>query len=143
MTRPRSGSISRLIMRSVVVLPHPDGPMRTQVSPSGISSDRSRTALEPDANCLVTFSRRITARLPYRNERAAIPGHAAVGRLGMALHARPVRVGGGAAARRADCDRGGRGLGPCTAFGYPRPSLARIETSSAGRVRRVLHDPLD
>src|SRR5690348_14661239 len=59
-TRPESGSMSRLIMRSVVVLPHPDGPIKTHVSPSGISSERSRTALDPPANCLLTFSRRIT-----------------------------------------------------------------------------------
>src|SRR5947209_3183219 len=59
--RPLSGSRRRLIMRRVVVLPQPDGPMRTHVSPSLISSDRSRTALDPLANCLLTFSSRITA----------------------------------------------------------------------------------
>src|SRR5256714_15149812 len=61
MIRPLSGSMSRLIMRSVVVLPHPDGPMSTQVCSSGISSVRFSTAFEPPGNCLVTFSSSITA----------------------------------------------------------------------------------
>ena len=33
--RPPVGSISRLIIRSVVVLPQPDGPTSTQISPVG------------------------------------------------------------------------------------------------------------
>src|SRR5947208_16648069 len=41
---PDVGSISRLIMRRVVVLPHPDGPTRHATSPSGTSKDRSPTA---------------------------------------------------------------------------------------------------
>ena len=32
--RPDVGSMSRLIIRSVVDLPHPDGPMSTAISPS-------------------------------------------------------------------------------------------------------------
>ena len=36
---PAVGSISRLIIRSVVVLPQPDGPTSTHTSPSGTSSD--------------------------------------------------------------------------------------------------------
>ena len=59
--RPLSGAISRLIIRSVVVLPQPDGPMSTHVWPPGMSRVRSLTALEPRANSLLTFSNRITA----------------------------------------------------------------------------------
>ena len=36
--------MSRLIMRSVVDLPQPDGPMSTAISPSGTSRLRSPTA---------------------------------------------------------------------------------------------------
>ena len=62
-------------MRSVVVLPQPDGPTRTHTSPSGTSSVSSRTATFPFGNCLVTESRRITARprsatAGYGNRRA-------------------------------------------------------------------------
>src|SRR5438477_3777 len=57
MIRPRSGSISRLIIRSVVVLPQPDGPISTQAWPSGMSSDRSSTAFDPPAKPLLTCSR--------------------------------------------------------------------------------------
>src|SRR5579859_64744 len=60
-TRPRSGSRRRLIIRSVVVLPQPDGPIRTHVFPVGMSRLRSLTAFEPPAKFLLTFSRRITA----------------------------------------------------------------------------------
>ena len=36
--------ISRLIIFIAVVLPPPDGPMRTQISPAGMVSDRSSIA---------------------------------------------------------------------------------------------------
>ena len=42
--RPPVGSSSRLIIRSVVVLPQPDGPTRATSSPSGTSRERSPTA---------------------------------------------------------------------------------------------------
>src|ERR1700704_5152570 len=42
--RPEVGSMRRLIIFMVVVLPQPDGPTRTQISPAGIVSDRSFTA---------------------------------------------------------------------------------------------------
>ena len=45
--RPAVGSISRLTIFIVVVLPHPDGPTSTQISPSGTSSERSSTATWP------------------------------------------------------------------------------------------------
>jgi len=47
--RPDVGSIIRLIMRNVVVLPHPEGPTSTVMLPSGTSSDRSSTAVVPSA----------------------------------------------------------------------------------------------
>ena len=57
--RPDVGSMSRLIILSVVVLPQPDGPTSTQISPSGMSSDSSRTASWPFGYCLLIASRRI------------------------------------------------------------------------------------
>jgi hypothetical protein len=42
--RPEVGSLSRLIIRIVVVLPQPDGPTKTTISPAGISSETSSTA---------------------------------------------------------------------------------------------------
>src|SRR5581483_5669312 len=57
---PLLGSISRLIIFSVVVFPQPLGPTRTQISPGGTSSDRSLTAptwlpdRERSAKCLLT-----------------------------------------------------------------------------------------
>src|SRR5437773_6283572 len=44
---PEVGSIRRLIIFMVVVLPHPDGPTSTTVSPRPMSSDRSATAAPP------------------------------------------------------------------------------------------------
>src|SRR3990170_2609470 len=41
---PVVGSTNRLIIRSVVVFPHPEGPTRTVVSPRFMSRDRSLTA---------------------------------------------------------------------------------------------------
>ena len=41
---PDVRSISRLTSFIAVVFPLPDGPMRTQISPAGISSVRSETA---------------------------------------------------------------------------------------------------
>ena len=55
--RPLVGSISRLIMRSSVVLPQPDGPTSTATSPSGTSSVSSRTATVPFGYCLLTLQR--------------------------------------------------------------------------------------
>ena len=60
--RPPDGSMSRLIMRSVVVLPQPEGPTRTQSSPSGIVKLSSATATESAPYRLVTRSSVITAR---------------------------------------------------------------------------------
>jgi hypothetical protein len=52
---PAVGSIRRLIIFIVVVLPHPEGPTRTTVSPSLMSIERFSTAAPPDdPNCLET-----------------------------------------------------------------------------------------
>src|SRR6266568_8403304 len=52
---PALGSISRLIIRIVVVLPQPDGPTRTAISPSLMSRLRSFTAAPDDeGKCLET-----------------------------------------------------------------------------------------
>src|SRR5207244_6346800 len=50
--RPEVGSSRPAIMRSVVVLPQPDGPSRQKKSPSGIVNVDSRTAANsPNALC--------------------------------------------------------------------------------------------
>src|SRR3954451_6935739 len=59
--RPDVGSMRRLSIFNVVVLPQPDGPTSTHTSPSGISSESSRTATWPLGYCLLIASRRITA----------------------------------------------------------------------------------
>src|SRR5689334_9079988 len=41
---PEVGSMSRLIIRIVVVLPHPEGPTNTTISPAGISMFTESTA---------------------------------------------------------------------------------------------------
>ena len=61
-TRPLVGSIIRLIMRSVVVLPQPLGPTSTMVWPAGTSRLSSSTATVPPGYRFVTFSKVITAR---------------------------------------------------------------------------------
>ena len=42
--RPLVGSMSRLTILRLVVLPQPDGPTSTQILPAGTVSDRSLTA---------------------------------------------------------------------------------------------------
>ena len=44
---PEVGSIIRLIIRSEVVLPQPDGPTSTVIWPDGASSSSSSTATVP------------------------------------------------------------------------------------------------
>src|SRR2546423_1435151 len=61
---PDVGSMSRLTILSVVVLPHPDGPSSTQISPSATSKlTRSAASAAPDgvSNALVTLSSLIIA----------------------------------------------------------------------------------
>src|SRR5882757_3473968 len=62
--RPLLGSTIRLIIRSVVVFPQPDGPTRTVIEPSGMSSDSSSTATVPSGYLLVTDSMRIKTGSP-------------------------------------------------------------------------------
>ena len=68
--RPWLGSIRRLIIFSVVVLPQPDGPTNITVEPAGISRVRWSTAgLAREPYCLVTPSSRIGT--PVTSERAS------------------------------------------------------------------------
>src|SRR4029079_10272749 len=52
---PSSGSSKPPIIRSVVVLPHPDGPRSAKKEPAGISSEMPFTAVTP-SNALTTDS---------------------------------------------------------------------------------------
>src|SRR5580765_5144117 len=56
---PEVGRIIRLIMRSEVVLPQPDGPTRTVICPLGASRLRLSTATVPSGYCFVTPSKTI------------------------------------------------------------------------------------
>ena len=58
--RPDVGSSIRLIMRSEVVLPHPDGPTKTVILPVGASSDEIVDGDVSSPKRLVTDSNRIT-----------------------------------------------------------------------------------
>src|ERR671918_848447 len=67
---PELGSMRRLIIFMVVVLPQPEGPMRTTVSPLFMSRERSPTAAGPPfwLNVLDTFLSEIATsdiRSPY------------------------------------------------------------------------------
>ena len=57
--RPRVGRSKPPIIRSVVVLPQPDGPSSVRNSPVSTVSETSSTAVT-SRNCLVTFARRIS-----------------------------------------------------------------------------------
>src|SRR5215212_4016285 len=65
-TRPPVGSSSPATIRSVVVLPHPDGPSSAKKDPSGTVTVRSSTATK-SPKCLVTPS--------SRRSRPASPTH--------------------------------------------------------------------
>src|SRR5437763_3992682 len=104
--RPWSGSIRRLIMRRVVVFPHPDGPIRTHVCASPISRLRSSTAFAPVAKRLVTCSSWIISIQRWRAGRVYPGRHRSV-HLPSASHSWPASPG-----------RGFRGGGP-----QPFPAL--------------------
>jgi hypothetical protein len=53
---PAVGFSRPAIMRSAVVLPHPEEPTRIMNSPSAMSRVSSSTATVPPANCLLTAS---------------------------------------------------------------------------------------
>lgn len=60
---PLVGSTMRLIMRSSVVLPHPDDPTKTVVFREGMTRLKSSTARVPSGNSLVTLLNSIMARV--------------------------------------------------------------------------------
>src|ERR1700727_706742 len=62
--RPPVGSMSRLIMRSVVVLPQPEGPISMHSSPSGMVRLRALTATSRDPYRFDTASRVIMGPHP-------------------------------------------------------------------------------
>src|SRR5437867_7421073 len=89
-TLPDDGVTRRLIMRSVVVLPHPEGPRRTQIWPSPTSKlTRSTACTSPRevAYVLVSASRRIVAiaslilpcAQPFGREAALQPQQGVIG----------------------------------------------------------------
>src|SRR5688572_20226857 len=57
-TRPDVGASRPAIMRSVVVLPQPEGPTNVKNSRSPISTDTSSTAVTRRPKCLLTCSSR-------------------------------------------------------------------------------------
>src|SRR4051794_2449480 len=71
---PDVGSMRRLIMRRIVVLPQPEGPTSTHTSPVGTSKERSSTATSPPGYTFRTDSSRITAAGRYY--RPLAPGRA-------------------------------------------------------------------
>ncbi len=58
---PEVGSTMRLIIRSEVVLPQPEGPTKTVMAPLSMDMVRSSTAGWPPWYCLVTFWNSIMA----------------------------------------------------------------------------------
>src|SRR5260370_24655584 len=86
---PLVGSMRRLIILRIVVLPHPEGPTRTNTSPLGTSKVRSSTATNPPGYCLRTDSSRITEGgryhrvLALRRARAHRSGERRVGERGV------------------------------------------------------------
>src|SRR5215212_11356113 len=71
---PAVGSTMRFTIRKLVVLPQPDEPTSTVISPVGMSIDSPSTALVPSANRFVTLSKRITGRWhPSRSSRSRYP----------------------------------------------------------------------
>ena len=63
---PLVGSIRRLIMRSSVVLPHPDDPTKTVVLCAGSTRLKSSTAVVPSAKRFVTERNSIAMHPPGR-----------------------------------------------------------------------------
>src|SRR5690606_31080572 len=61
-TSPLVGSTMRLIMRSSVVLPHPDDPTNTVVLREGSTRLKSSTASVPSGNLLITERNSIMSR---------------------------------------------------------------------------------
>src|SRR5258706_1590475 len=96
--RPLVGSMSRLTIFMVVVLPQPDGPTSTQISPSGTSRVRSSTATLPLPKRFVRCSSRITSEREVSV--AGCAGHRAelVGLVAVGDESRPAHLVGHARA---------------------------------------------
>src|SRR5215468_1420331 len=73
--RPAVGSSIRLIIRRLVVLPHPDGPTSTVICPDGASRSTPSTATVPSGNLFVTPSNRITTCLQSAETDTAGPAY--------------------------------------------------------------------
>ena len=74
---PSVGSSKPDIMRSVVVLPHPDGPMREMYSPCAICRDRSSTARISRPKRLVTLIRSTAMSLMPNPANPSLPSRCA------------------------------------------------------------------
>src|SRR4051794_37430747 len=72
--RPDVGSTNRLTIRIEVVLPHPDGPTKTAISPGGTSSESSSTATVPSGYRLATRSSRIIGSVVSIADASMSPG---------------------------------------------------------------------
>ena len=123
---PDVGSISRLIIRIVVVLPQPDGPTRAAIRPRGTSKDSSWTATVPSGYVLATSCRLIAGVWFTSPPRPRTEGpHGMARRVGQPGHRRRHADAGGllddvAAGTSRPMGSGavprhGR-LGPCEAF---------------------------
>ena len=64
---PTVGSSSPATIRSVVVLPQPDGPRRAKKEPAGITSERSSTALKSPYVLVI----RVSFKSPRADEMSA------------------------------------------------------------------------
>src|SRR5215468_8317031 len=73
--RPVVGSIIRLTIRRLVVLPHPDGPTSTVICPDGATRSTPSTATVPSGNLFVTPSNRITTCLQSAETDTAGPAY--------------------------------------------------------------------
>src|SRR3954464_9561557 len=127
--RPLVGSINRLIIFMVVVLPQPDGPTSTHSSPSATSRLSSWTATLPSAYRLLTRSSRIIGcvvasnRGPLgRRPRGERPRLAHLVGLGGAAHQRHLARGAPASHPHRHRGRGrARGVGAARAAGPTLP----------------------
>src|SRR2546430_4018610 len=148
--RPPVGSTNRLIMRSTVDLPQPDGPMRTTSSPAGMSSESGPTATVPSGYVLPTPSSVIGAAAPFGVPSAYVPsgltgsGLRRGGQSVVLLALRPGEPGylAGRAARTHVVDRRSCGAGrtrghPARRAGVLVPSAHRTDSRIH---RRALHD---
>src|SRR4030095_9293006 len=71
-TSPSLGSSSPAMVRSRVVLPHPEGPRRTRYSPSSVARSMPSTAwTRPPSNCLTSPRTSTTLVTVGRRSRAA------------------------------------------------------------------------